>query len=428
MRMGRGAWIFVMACLAGWACSSEPEPSQVNEEEEEEILWERPFEASGQMRWVRGDLHVHSRGASNDAAPESTPERIREVAIERGLDFVVLTDHSNSTGSDPWTREEDPALYNQGPEFPFWDRVAGLSEESFILVQGNELSPVDAGELRPTGHIGCIPRSLTDFDPNIAFVDRPRGEVTGGEALQQALDANCLAILNHPYGPSWISYDWTSYDYDAMEVWNGGARFNLYDHQGLKAWACDLSQGRRVTAIGASDNHKIEIEWPGQPLDPPLGMPATWVWVSNLDWYEVIDGLSAGAVAISDSEYPLDLDIFDSQGRWLAMQGGEVEAGVERWIQVRGARRLDEGARRLELVRIRRDACDDTREEGRINVPDPNWEVLESWNLTRAGQFEERVQVDVEEGDVFFAWMAPDLIEILHEDVAISGAIYIVAD
>ena len=419
------------AILLGLLGCSDSEPQverdvEVVEEDSgpEFVAWERPSEGSGGKRWVRGDLHVHASGASNDAVPESTHERIKEVAIERRLDFVVLTDHSNSTGSDPWTLDEDPELFNQGPEFPFWDEVAELSNESFILVQGNELSPVNPNTNQPTGHIGCIPRSLQDFDPDIAFVDRPRGEVTGGEALEQAKDSGCLTILNHPYGPRWISFDWTGQGYDAMEVWNGGAGFGLYDEQGMQAWACDLSQGRKVTPIGASDNHDVEMEPPGELLTPPLGVPVTWVWTAELDWEEIIDGLSQGRVAISDTGAPLEIDLFDEEGRWMAMAGGEVDEAQELWIQIRGARKESDGSRNLKLIKVLPDACDDRREEGRILVPEPNWEVLQTWSIDSAGEFEERFEVSLAEGEVLFAWMVPESIELMGRDAAISGAIY----
>ena len=38
-----------------------------------------------------------------------------------------------------------------------------------------------------------------------AFIDRPRGEVTGGQALAQALDRGCFAVVNHPWQPAMLS-------------------------------------------------------------------------------------------------------------------------------------------------------------------------------------------------------------------------------
>lgn len=408
-----GLFLIVAVALSATSCS-DPEP--------EFTAWERPDEG----QWYRGDLHVHAAGASNDASEESTPEKIREVAIERGLDFVVLTDHSNSTGSDPSTRDEDPDLFNQGPEFPFWNDVAELSDESLLMVQGNEVSPVDEGESDPRGHTGCIPATLgDDFDPDVAFVDRPRGEITGGQGLEQALDAGCFAILNHPFGPvPWISYDWTSYDYDAVEVWNGGLGFNQFDESALKSWACDLSQDRRVVPIGASDNHKIEVELPGTQTDPALGRPTTWVFAPELDWDEIIDGLNGGAVSITDSGYPLEIDVFDADGEWQAMAGGEFDVDAERWIRLQGRRVDGTGKRSLQLMKISRGECDDLRSEGETDVPEPNWEVVEQWEIDEGEIFDERLAVDAESGDIYFGWMKPENYRYDVDDVAISGALF----
>lgn len=97
------------------------------------------FEADLPGEWLLGDFHVHATGASNDTGGDSWPADIKRVAKERGLDFLVLTDHSNSTGSDASTTEEDPALFNQGPEFPYWDLCDSLSEAgTFLMIDGNE--------------------------------------------------------------------------------------------------------------------------------------------------------------------------------------------------------------------------------------------------------------------------------------------------
>ncbi|MFU8803220.1 MAG: CehA/McbA family metallohydrolase [Bradymonadaceae bacterium] len=385
------------------------------------------FEArSIEGRWIAGDFHVHATGASNDAAPESTRARIKEVAVERGLDFVVLTDHSNSTGSDPTTLDEDPELFNQGPEFPFWERAAELSDASFIMVQGNEISPVNPNVGRPTGHVGCIPRSLTNFDPNVAFIDRPRGEVTGGDALDQAIHVGCFAILNHPYGVNWISYDWTSDAYQGMEVWNGGAGFSSWDRQALDAWACDLSRGRRVTAVGGSDNHKIEVEPPGTLLDPPLGVPTTYVWGASLDWDEVVTSLDARRVSISDTGRPLELDVHAGDGRWLGMTGDEVASEDALWLRVRGhlSNVPDGEERRLKVYRVPPDSCDDNRTPNTIRVPTPNLDILYDELVTNDTEIDLTLGITPAPGDAFFAFVGPENTRMQEAGVSLTNPVF----
>ncbi|MCA9689340.1 MAG: hypothetical protein R3A51_16225 [Nannocystaceae bacterium] len=325
------------------------------------------FEVDPPGLWLAGDLHVHATGASNDTGGDSLPADIAARARAIGLAFVVLTDHSNSTGSDPTTTDEDPALFNRGPEFPLWDEAAALSVAGeFILVSGNELSPVAEGDLpqTPTGHIGCVPGDLDDFDVDSPFIDRPRGQVTGGDALAQARARGCFTIVNHPYAfATWINYDWTSREYDAMEVWNGsGDGLDDFDMQGHAAWRCDLLQGRAVTPIAASDNHRVHIEPPGEPLDPPLGWPVTEVFAERLEWPAIMAGLSAGRVALGEGDSRLYLDGYD--GARLRHEGAET-----RVLRLRG--RLDARATSAVLELRRATACDDPRPEpDRVTITD----------------------------------------------------------
>jgi len=320
--------------------------------------------------WYRGDLHVHSTGASNDTGGDSWPSAIAERAQEAGLSFVLLADHSNSTGSDASTTVEDPALFNQGPEFPYWDSAALFSMPGdFLLVQGNEISPVkpSISLINPTGHIGCLPPDLATFDTSTVFTDRPMGAVTGGDALAQARDAGCWSILYHPYAAaSWIRYDWRDFGYDAMEVWNGTGGWDEHDERSLAAWRCDLISGRNVVPVGGSDNHRVNIAPPGGGTDPALGYPYTAVFAESLTWPSIVEGLQAGKVAIGEGESFLQLDAYDGEGS-LA-EGNQIA-----FLRVRGS--VDAGAENpvLELLRIT--DCADNRTVNQLG-PDLTKEVL----------------------------------------------------
>ncbi|MBK6610707.1 MAG: PHP domain-containing protein [Sphingobacteriales bacterium] len=313
------------------------------------------FEADPPGQWYLGDLHVHSTGASNDTGGDSTPEAIKNMALQRGLHFVVLTDHSNSTGSDPNTLEEDPALFNQGPECTWWQLCAQLSEEgNFLMINGNELSPVNSNVAIPSGHIGCLPADLNLFNPNIVFTDRPKSSVTGGNALQQANSAGCFSIINHPYSPTpWICYDWTDYNYQAIEIWNGTAGFDPYDNWGRMAWLCDLLNGRKITAIGASDNHRVFKDPPGDLTNPPLGYPTTAVFAANFSWPAIMQGLKNGETAIFEGKSRLFLDTYD-----INKCRAQTPAGI-RILRLRG--QADTLLNTAQLVLTRATVCTDTR-------------------------------------------------------------------
>ncbi|MCA9581594.1 MAG: CehA/McbA family metallohydrolase [Myxococcales bacterium] len=349
-------------------------------------------------QWFHGDFHVHATGASNDTGGESFPEDIKETAISRGLDFIVLTDHSNSTGSDPDTLDEDPALFNMGPEFPYWDRAAELSDESFLMIDGNEISPRAVGDKVPTGHIGCIPENLETFDRSSPIVDRPRGSVTGGEALADALDRGCFTVINHPYSLPHVSYDWTSYDYDALEVWNGTPPgFVVTDFWGYDAWMCDLLAGRTVAAVGGSDNHRIHIEPPGEGLtNPALGYPTTAVYAEEFTWASIMKGLRRGHTAIFEGQSRIALDAYDAQGK-------HAEGDRVRWIRIRAT--VDPLAEAPHVVLNRATTCVDNRPD---KVNDVSYETLLDQVLEPGETVDLKVAIQGEPG-VYAAELATNI-------------------
>ncbi|MDZ4845003.1 MAG: CehA/McbA family metallohydrolase [Chitinophagales bacterium] len=312
------------------------------------------WEADPVGQWYVGDLHVHATGASNDTGGDSYPEDVKRVAIERGLDFVVLTDHSNSTGSDATTTDEDSLLFNQGPEFPYWDSAAFYTDANFLMIDGNEISPVNLDNNIPTGHIGCVPMDLSAFNKEYVFTDRPKGTVNGANAMSQATAAGCFKILNHPYALiKWIAYDWTSYDYDAMEIWNGTIGFDPYgDEDAYQAWICDLLAGKQVTPIGSSDCHRVNTAPPGTGLNPALGYPSTAVFAQSLLWNNIMQGLKNGDVAIFEGESRLFIN--DYTENKCHANGNNIS-----WLRLRGKAdsKLQNAVLKLHLYT----SCNDTR-------------------------------------------------------------------
>ena len=72
----------MLLALLMMACSTEPGPPSAPE-----------------GAWLAGDLHVHSSVGSNDTDGLGLPGALGPAMEAAGLDFVYLTDHSNSMGS-----------------------------------------------------------------------------------------------------------------------------------------------------------------------------------------------------------------------------------------------------------------------------------------------------------------------------------------
>lgn len=361
-------WLFVAALAA---CSA-PEPA--------EPRWNDGPEGA----WFRGDFHVHTSVGSNDTrlkdgTYESWPAAVKEIARARGMDFVVITDHSNSAGSATTTTREDGRLWNRGPEFPVWETAAALSDAMFLMIDGAELSPVSTlnaaecdfcsspgtGELTPVGHVGCVPEDLTGFDRTVNFVDRPPGQVSGGSSVEQCHAAGGWAVVNHPFPKvsPWIEYDWTSYDYDAIEVWNGGVAYDMSDTAAFDAYLCDRLAGRAVVAVGGSDNHRTRLDYRtgnGVNLDPPLGLPMTTVFAATFEWSAIMAGLHAGRVVVHDSETFVEFRIY-KDGAYRGTIGDTLAATDGATVWLKGESRV---AQDLQLWHVAPGACSDRRAAG----------------------------------------------------------------
>ncbi len=267
-----------------------------------------------QGTWLAGDLHVHSSLGSNDTDGLGLPEVLGEAMATAGLDFLFLTDHSNSAGSMHCEDVED--CPNLGPEFIEADWPPG------VLV-GSEISPVHSIEttLNPTGHVGCL-AGQEGFGEEVVFLDRPVGEVTGGEAVEQCLAADGWPVINHPNAPAaWIAYDWSSEDFAALEVYNGGARFDPGDVAALAAWEERVAEGRSIVPVGGSDCHVWSTPAPGELLQPALGWPVTWVHVE--DGQDELEALQAGKVIIA--EPGTELSFLATGGGDAVWPGGWIE-------------------------------------------------------------------------------------------------------
>ncbi len=330
--------------------------------------------------WYSGDLHVHTRhsergdeagsvydyyqrminGASNDSGLDFADRRTRSL---RGrLHWLVFSDHTNNELEEcgrnfaSWCAAGADAQAATGREVA---RSITESDPTVLLVVGSEISN------KFDGHLGFLPRNpfpghpvyapdvvdgATDYDLDVGFgpgVFRERwvdGAATNQEEIDLIHQMGGLAIVNHESAPTfWIEYDWTSLDFDGLEVWNGGNRHDRFDdgayHGGIdlndltendrletelpedpieRSWVGMLKHGRwPMVLVGGSDVHDFnEVVCEGGPCDPTnaeMASPTTSVWAPEFVWTNghsgVFDGLAAGRVVIHDRSNFIDLRV-----------------------------------------------------------------------------------------------------------------------
>jgi hypothetical protein len=208
----------------------------------------RSLPAEAGLTWLAGDLHAHT--CHSDGV--MSVAELAAHAVERGLDFVAVTDHNT--------------VSHHGLLLPAGARYG------VTLLPGQEVT-TELGHAGVLGDTGWI-----DFrEPASSWLSA--AESRGG-----------LMSVNHPFaGPgSWVHP--MPRRPPLLEVWHW-SWLDLSWTTPLSWWqAWDPS----AVPVGGSDWHR-----PGS--DAPLGTPTTWVSCADSSVPGVLDGLRAGRVAISAS-------------------------------------------------------------------------------------------------------------------------------
>ncbi|MBW3594872.1 MAG: CehA/McbA family metallohydrolase, partial [Actinobacteria bacterium] len=267
--------------------------------------------------WVAGDLHVHT-WYSHDAwrgpgqHDHNTDEsdfytwswevsNERDLATERGLDYIAITDHDNIDA------QKDPA----------W----GTGDLIWLPDYENSF----AGHAQMHGA-----QKMYDNGANtLADVERVAGELRGdGGAFQ----------INHPDDREWENAYGFGFVPDAVEIWNIGVwayeppmpATNNHEY-GPKFLDKYLDAGHHVAATGGSDSH-----WRSTTAAQGIGQPTTWICTESADWHGLVDGILDGRTTISHQPPAYGTvfaDIRTSQGTL----GSVVEPGTPAVATVQGA-------------------------------------------------------------------------------------------
>ena len=234
-------------------------------------------------RW-RAALHTHTVHSDGGL---TVPE-LAVLAVERGLDFLAVTDHNTVSHHA---------------------ELAGAARQYGITLLAGQEVTTEGGHAGALGDIGWI-----DFrrEPD-EWLDAT--QVRGG-----------LLSINHPFaGP----VSWTRpmrRRPPLAEVWH----WSWFDKRWTLPFGWWLAWDATAIPVGGSDWHR-----PGS--DAPPGCPTTWVECAGPDPGDVLAGLRAGRVAISaERDGPV---LLRHDGDLVAIRRGRDDPG-------RAARTLRPGPRR----------------------------------------------------------------------------------
>ncbi len=208
--------------------------------------------------WIKGDFHSHSVHSDGSLSIEDLVQN----AIDRGLDFIFLTDHNKISGWET-AREEKFSLL-PGIEFTtFWGHFTSFGITEYI--EWDKINPDrgirEVSELvHSQGGLFCVAHPFTIGDP---------------------VCTGCRCIMD---------IDWNYVD--ALEVWAGTFSQRRHENtEALRLWRNLLNHGYRIAGIGSTDIHSLKDIYPD--------VPVTYVLVEELNLINLLDSIKKGRVYIS---------------------------------------------------------------------------------------------------------------------------------
>jgi hypothetical protein len=290
----------------------------------------RSVDTSG---WLAADFHLHASPSKDSNVPLN--DRVLTLAAE-GVELAVPTDHNHVT-------EYHEAIASQRLD----GKLASMS--------GVELTTPSWGHFNAYPY----PRSV-DLPP---LHETSPLEIFG---VVRARAPQAVLQVNHPRMPG-VGYfnrgelntktgvaesPEFSFGFDALEVSNG---FDLEDpkvlERNLREWFELLNVGRRYTAVGNSDSHRVVFQW--------AGWPRTYVRAPDQDLtrvqpLEVARAVTGGHALVSCGIFVLPT-ANGSAGPGDTVQGSRVSLAVSvsapDWVDVARVEVYGNGAKLEERTR-----------------------------------------------------------------------------
>lgn len=278
--------------------------------------------------WISADFHVHA--APSHDSTISLEDRVVSLVAE-GVEIAVPTDHNHVTDYAPL--------------------VATLgTSERLATFSGLEVTTTEWGHFNAFPYpVGTPLPLLANIAPQDLFAEI------------RTLSPGAVLQVNHPRmgdigyfnrgglepATAQASAEGFSFDFDAIEVLNG---FELGKDEvvekNLLEWIALLRAGRRYTALGNSDSHRLSREWVGYPrnylrvADDRAGRVSSEEIVSALRFGRVLvtngpfiearaGGAGPGDVAVTEDD-AINVQVSVRAPAWVDITRAEIWVNGER--------------------------------------------------------------------------------------------------
>jgi hypothetical protein len=196
--------------------------------------------------WISADLHLHARPSRDSELP--LDDRVTSL-VTAGIEFAVATDHNHVTDYQPSIEHvEASSLLAAARGVEVTTRTWGHFN-AYPLPAG---APAPPFSVDPPEIFSAIRRSAKDA---VIQVNHPWSPGYGYFHR---------SVLNEKTGSHWRKQ--FSFDFDLIEVINGYELGTAeLPWKNLHKYFDLLNLGRKYTAVGSSDSHKLTNEWAGYP-------------------------------------------------------------------------------------------------------------------------------------------------------------------
>lgn len=212
-------------------------------------------------QWYAGEMHSHT----NHSDGKASLAELMAAASQRGLDFIVLSDHNTIAAHPDIPKANSAPLVIPGQEWTtFYGHAVAVGIREYIDWRAERTDPLH-------------------------------------EKISAVHNQGGLVSIAHPFvvgDPFCTGCEWeyANVDLDAVdlvEIWSGSwQKGAIPNWRALSWWDKLLNRGYRITGVGARDVHRLE------QFDEP-DTPNTYVYAPVCSKEEILAALKQGAVQVS---------------------------------------------------------------------------------------------------------------------------------